>query len=96
MNIRDLSLHQSGGSDVYISGTVASLKVEASGGSDLKGYDLATDFCNVSASGGSDARITVNKELSANASGGSDIYYKGTGVVKEVSSSGSSSVTKKG
>jgi hypothetical protein len=96
VDIKNLSLHQSGGSDVDIAGTVSDLKVDASGGSDLKGYDLVADICNISASGGSDTHITVNKELSANASGGSDIYYKGTGVIKELRSSGSSSVSKKG
>lgn len=93
LNIQDLSLDQSGGSDVDVSGTVANLSVTASGGSDLKGYDLITDVCHIVASGGSDARITVNKELVANASGGSDISYRGTASVKEITS-GSSSITK--
>jgi hypothetical protein len=91
-----LSIHQSGGSDVDLSGNTTTLHVEASGGSDFHGYGLLTDFCSIKASGGSDANITVNKELNADASGGSDIYYKGSGVVKEVRSSGSGSVSKKG
>jgi hypothetical protein len=95
VKINDLSLNQSGGSDVNISGTVTNLKVVASGGSDLKAYDLVTDICDVQASGGSDTHITVNKELNINASGGSDVHYKGTGVVRELRSSGSSSVSKK-
>src|ERR1700733_440174 len=60
VDIRELYIDQSGGSDVHISGQVQNLKVEASGGSDLHGYDLTTDNCNISASGGSDAHITVN------------------------------------
>jgi hypothetical protein len=96
VRITDLSLNQSGGSDVNISGTVSNLKVSASGGSDLKGYDLTADICNLHASGGSDTQITVNKELNINASGGSDVYYKGTGVIRELRTSGSSSVSKKG
>jgi hypothetical protein len=96
VDIRELYIDQSGGSDVHISGQVQQLKVEASGGSDLHGYDLTTNFCNISASGGSDARITVNKELNVDASGGSDIYYKGSGVIKELKTSGSSSISKKG
>ncbi|MFI5152719.1 MAG: head GIN domain-containing protein [Chitinophagales bacterium] len=96
VDIRDLSIHQSGGSDADISGSATNLTVDASGGSDLKGYDLVTENCQIQASGGSDAQITVNKELNANASGGSDIYYRGNGVIREVKSSGSSSVTKKG
>jgi hypothetical protein len=96
VDIRELFIDQSGGSDVHISGQVQNLKVDASGGSDLHGYDLTTDNCNISASGGSDARITVNKELNVNASGGSDIYYKGTGVIRDMRTSGSSSISKKG
>jgi Putative auto-transporter adhesin, head GIN domain len=96
VDIRDLSFNLSGGSDVEISGKTATLHVEASGGSDFHGYELMADVCNIRASGGSDANITVNKELNADASGGSDIYYKGSGVVKEVRSSGSGSVSKKG
>jgi hypothetical protein len=96
VDIQDMYIDQSGGSDVNISGHVQTLKVEASGGSDLHGYELTTDICHIRASGGSDARITVNKELNIDASGGSDIYYKGSGVIKDLRTSGSSSISKKG
>lgn len=85
-----LNVHASGGSDVSIAGKAATLTIEASGGSDFDGYNLASDMCNVEASGGSDVRITVNKELSANASGGSDVYYKGSGLIRDLKTSGSS------
>ena len=90
----DLKVEASGGSDVRISGTVKKLDIDASGGSDFKGYELATDICNLEASGGSDVYITVNKELSADASGGSDVFYKGNGIIREMKSSGSSSIKK--
>jgi len=70
--------------------------VEAAGGSDFHGYELVTDNCSVVAGGGSDVHITVNKELNVNASGGSDVTYKGTAVVRDIHSGGSSSVTRKG
>lgn len=90
----DLKVDASGGSDVKISGTVTNLNIGASGGSDFKGYELAADICNLDASGGSDIYVTVNKELSAEASGGSDVFYKGNGSVREMKSSGSSSIKK--
>jgi hypothetical protein len=96
VDIGVLSIQQSGGADVFINGSVGSLAVHASGGSDLHGYDLASETCNVVSSGGSDVQITVNKELSVIASGGSDVYYKGACTVKQLSSSGSSDVIKKG
>jgi Putative auto-transporter adhesin, head GIN domain len=94
LDVNKLSVDISGASDILISGNATQLNVEASGASDFKGYDLLTDICNVKASGASDIKITVNKELSAQASGASDVKYKGKGVIKEMRSSGSSSVSK--
>jgi len=96
LTVTDLSIDQSGGSDVDLTGSVTNLDIDASGGSDFDGYELVTDNCRITASGGSDAHVTVNKELNANASGGSDIFYKGNGVIKEMKSSGSSSISKRG
>lgn len=93
---QDLSIMQSGGSDSFISGSAGQLSVHASGGSDFHGYDLVSEACEIEASGGSDIRITVNKELNVSASGGSDVYYKGSAAVRTLHSSGSSDVVKKG
>lgn len=95
VNASNLNVEQSGGSDVHISGTATIIKVSASGGSDFKGYDMVSDNCSVSSSGGSDVEITVNKELTAEASGGSDVYWKGSGNVKNVKTSGAGSVSHK-
>ncbi|HWB91452.1 MAG TPA: head GIN domain-containing protein [Puia sp.] len=95
VNVGELAIQQSGGSDAYFSGSATTLSVHTSGGSDFHGYDLAADECHVDASGGSDAYITVNKELTASASGGSDIHYKGNGVVRSSHASGAGSVSRK-
>lgn len=92
VNVENLRVEQSGGSDVNIAGKATTLSVEANGGSDFNGYDLITESCNLQASGGSDIEITANKELSAQASGASDIHYKGQPNVKEAKASGASSV----
>ena len=96
VTVEDLDIHQSGGSDVRISGTAGNVKINASGGSDFKGYDLSSAITDLQASGGSDAEITVSKELSIEASGGSDVHYKGDAVIKRSSSSGGSGVSKRG
>ncbi len=96
VDVGTLTVRQSGGSDIDVSGKVGSVTVGASGGSDFKGYDLVADNCDVEASGGSDVYVTVNKELNVRASGGSDVTYKGTAVIKNYSTSGSSDVRKKG
>ena len=94
MEIGKLKVDLSGASDVTITGSATQLSIEASGASDFKGYDLVTDICDARASGASDIKITVNKELSAQASGASDVKYKGNGVIRDLKSSGSSSVRK--
>lgn len=88
-----LTLDQSGGSDVNLTGTVTDIKIEASGGSDFSGYDLVSDNCIIHASGGSDVNITVNKEFYAEATGASDVNWKGKAGVKAAKASGAGSVS---
>ena len=95
VEVKKLDVDQSGGSDVNISGVATQVLIDASGGSDFNGYGLITDVCNAEASGGSDIEITANKEISARASGASDISYKGSASLKESKSSGASSVSKR-
>mgnify|MGYP000984081485 CR=1 FL=1 len=95
VTVSTLTMDLSGASDVNINGTASVVNIESSGASDIKGYDLVTDVCTAKASGASDVNITVNKELNAHASGASEIYYKGSGVIKEIESSGASSIKKK-
>ena len=89
-----LKFNLSGASDVKVSGTANTVDIESTGASDVKGFDLVTDYCNAKVTGASDVKITVNKELSANATGASDIKYKGTATVKDLYSSGASSIKK--
>jgi hypothetical protein len=91
-----LEMHQTGSSDSNIQGTATDLQVHLTGSSDCKGYGMVVDNCSVEATGSSDTQITVNKELSVHASGSSDVYYKGTAVVREFHTTGSSSISKKG
>ena len=92
--VNALNIDLSGASDVSISGTASVVNIESSGASDIKGYDLTSDICTAKASGASDIKITINKELNAHASGASYIYYKGSAVIKDIQSSGASSIRK--
>lgn len=95
VDLGSFNLKLSGASDAQVNGTATTVTIDASGASDLKGFDLKTDYCNVETSGASDVQITVNKELSAKASGASDVYYKGAATIKNLQASGSSSVKKR-
>ncbi len=95
VNAKNLKVDLSGASDITLSGNAANLKIETSGASDFKGYDLITNYCEAKASGASSVFITVNKELNANASGASDVKFKGEGLIRNIKTSGASSVTRK-
>ena len=94
LEARKMTIDLSGASDMTVSGSSSQLTIDASGASKFKGADLATDFCNARATGASDIRITVNKELSAHASGASDVKYRGEGVIRDIKTSGASSISR--
>lgn len=96
VNVTTLAMELSGASDTRISGAAVNATIQSSGASDVKGYDLVTENCTAKATGASDINITVNKELNVHASGASDVYYKGTCVIRDLHSSGASTVAKRG
>lgn len=83
-----------GASDMKLTGRADELTVDAGGASKFQGIDLVSEFCKARATGASDIRITVNKELSAQASGASDIKYKGQGVIRDIKTSGAGNISK--
>lgn len=85
----------SGASDVTLSGRVGNLRVDASGASEFSSFDLQTDICDVQASGASEVRVTVQKELYIQASGASDVIYKGDASIRDINTSGASKVKKR-
>ena len=94
VEVNELDVDQSSGSDVRMGGKANRVSIEASSGSDFNGYSLVTDICTARCSSGSDITITVNKELNAKASSGSDINYKGSASVINVTKSSGGSVRK--
>jgi hypothetical protein len=92
VDVNDLSVDQSSGSDIQIGGRANTVSIEASSGSDFNGYNLVTEVCNARCSSGSDITITVNKELKAKASSGSDIHYKGNASQVDITKSSGGSV----
>ncbi|HUR11546.1 MAG TPA: head GIN domain-containing protein [Flavitalea sp.] len=96
INCTLLRLDQAGGSDSDLSGKVTTMELMASGGSDCDANNLTVDYATIEASGGSDVTITVNRELNASSTGGSDLYYRGNPVVKKSTSGGGGSIHKRG
>jgi hypothetical protein len=95
LDVKDLDVHLSGASDITLNGVASNMKVDVSGASDFKGYDLQADYCQAEASGASSVKVTVNRELSARATGASEVGYKGNGVTKDIKTSGASNISKR-
>ncbi len=96
VSAKKISLDLSGASDMKVSGSAVELNIEASGASKFQGLELEADYCNAKASGASEIRININKEMSVHASGASDIDYKGKGVIRDLKTSGASSISRIG
>ncbi|MEO6582910.1 MAG: head GIN domain-containing protein [Ferruginibacter sp.] len=92
VTVNTLAINLSGASDVKISGTAAIININSSGASDVSGFGLVTDDCKATASGASDINLTVNKEISAQASGASVITFRGSGELTKSNTSGASSI----
>ena len=92
VQVNSLNIESSGGADIHLSGNAQRIEARTSGGSDLKAADLTVKEAVLQSSGGSDIRITVTEALTANASGGSDIYYKGNPEIIKANSSGGGDV----
>jgi hypothetical protein len=86
----DCNISVSSGSSTKMSGAATNVKVSASSGSTFKAADFVAENCNASVSSGAEIKIGVSKKLSASASSGGSIKYKGNPTVekKAVSSGG--------
>ena len=96
IEVTTLAIDQSSGAVINFSGSVKDLSVDGSSGSVLHGYELTADNCTVDASSGGGVQVTVNKELSVEASSGGYVNYKGQGVIKNIKTNSGGNVSKKG
>ncbi len=87
-----LSVQASGACNFEASGSGDDLIVDVSGASSLKMYDYIVKGASVDASGASSVKVNVSGILKVHATGASSIDYKGSASIKEMHSSGASSV----
>jgi hypothetical protein len=90
-----LSIEGSGACDFEASGSGDDVIVDVSGASNVKMYDYLVKGASVEASGASSVKLNVSGILKPHATGASSIDYKGTAIIKEMHSSGASSVRHK-
>lgn len=90
-----LSADLSGASNLDVSGFSKSLQIEAYGASHMENYSFITDEIDADLSGASSVHLTVNELLNVEASGASNLFYKGDGLIDRLSVSGGSKVSRK-
>jgi hypothetical protein len=84
-----INLDVSGASNLILHGQGLSLGGDLSGASRLDAFDYPVDNVDLGLSGASNARVLVGKTLKVNASGASDLRYRGTPEVRSTISGGS-------
>lgn len=94
VTVDHLSSKLIGASNLEISGSSNSLNIESEGGSNLNDYDFETNHLNADLEGGCNLFLTVQSELDVKAKGGSNVYYKGNGVIVDQNLSGGSQIIK--
>jgi hypothetical protein len=92
MDSGDLSVEVSGASQLTLVGTGGDLTVDASGASQVDMSQFVVGDANVKASGASQVKVNVEGRLDADASGASQIYYRGSPTLGRIESSGASRV----
>jgi hypothetical protein len=84
----------SSGAHMTVEGTTHSFKGKASSGSHIKAYDLESDISQANVSSGAGINLTAREELSASASSGGYINYRGQPRVVNQSKSSGGSISK--
>ena len=87
-----LSVKATGACAFEVSGSGDDLILNVSGASSVKMYDYLVKGASVQASGASSVKVNVTDILKLNATGASSIDYKGAATIKDMQSSGASSV----
>lgn len=92
LNVTNLDATLRGASDLFLEGSADSYELEAEGASESGGYDFVVDKFVVDLEGASEVLITVTEELYIEASGASELKFRGDGQIISQDISGSSRV----
>lgn len=87
-----LELDLAGASETNIYGSVGSMYANMSGSSDVRDYDLKVERLNIEMSGASKAYLSVSELIDIEASGASELHYKGTAEIGRKELSGASEI----
>lgn len=88
------SIEASSAGDVVLEGKAKTLEIDVSSAGEVDAYSLESESVKASASSAGSAKISVSKELSAQASSGGSIRYRGSPAKTNTNSSSGGSVKK--
>lgn len=94
INADNIEVDQSSGAIVNIAGFADNMKVDGSSGSKFCGFDLAVNNCYAETNSGAAVEVTVNKELTATATSGGAVRYKGDAKLRKLKTNSGGSVRK--
>ena len=93
INAPKISADVSGACTVKLKGETKDFKLQGSGSTDVKCFDLIAENVDLDISGAGDAEVYASGKLSGSISGAADVHYKGAAQT-DIHTSGASSVKK--
>jgi len=93
INAPKISADVSGSCTLSLKGETKDFKIQGSGSTTLKCYDLMADNVDLDISGAGDVEVYANSKLTGSISGAADVHYKGSAQT-DIHTSGASSVNR--
>lgn len=94
LDVDDLSVDASSAGDAVLEGRTNSLSIEVNSAGDVDAYGLESGVVRASANSGGSAKVSVTKELEAEANSGGSIRYRGSPTKTNTDSNSGGSVKK--
>ena len=94
MHVSELNADLTGASNLTIEGSSDSIDLKATGASNLRDYGFETNNFTCDIDGACNVYLTIQESLNVKAGGGSNVYYKGNGVVGSQDLTGGSTIQK--
>lgn len=94
MYVNDLYAELNGACNLMLMGNSLNVDLEANGASSMMDYGFETNNFTCDINGGSSVYLTIQQSINVIAEGGSDVYYKGNGVINSQNLGGGSGIHK--
>lgn len=94
VQVNQLNSELTGASGLNLDGYSGYFDIEATGASNMTNYDFVSNYFTADLEGACNVYLTVQQELDVQASGGSNVYYKGDGVIVNQNLTGGSQIIK--